>query len=70
MSETSYTLVEDRAALERASVAMSTNRLIGVDIEATSLDPYQGRPRLLQLATVEENFVIDLFRVNAFSSEA
>jgi len=45
--------------------AISSHPVIGVDTETTSLSPFQGDVRLLQLATPEQGFVIDLFQLPA-----
>ena len=60
-----FTLVNNEPALEQALGAISRHQVIGVDTETTSLDPLRGRVRLLQLATPEQNFVIDLFQFAA-----
>ena len=65
LADTEYILIESGSSLERACHAISGHRLIGMDTETTSLDPYNGRVRLLQLSTAEANYVIDLFRVAA-----
>src|SRR5947207_7945663 len=66
MSRTLFNVVRTRPTLERALEAISRHQVIGVDTETTSLDPLQGRVRLLQLAVPEQNFVIDLFELPAF----
>jgi ribonuclease D len=65
LADTEYILIESGSSLERACHAISGHSLIGMDTETTSLDPYNGRVRLLQLSTAEANYVIDLFRVAA-----
>src|SRR5262249_54957632 len=55
----------EQIGLEQALEAISRHRIIGVDTEATSLDPFRGRLRLLQLATPDRNFVVDLFQFPA-----
>jgi DNA polymerase I-like protein with 3'-5' exonuclease and polymerase domains len=65
MSGTPFTLVSDEAALEQALGAISRHQVIGVDTETTALDPLRGRVRLLQLATPDQTFVIDLFQLPA-----
>lgn len=52
-------------ALEQALGAISRYDVIGIDTETTSLSPFQGTVRLLQIATPEENVVIDLFELPA-----
>lgn len=66
MSRTPFKLVSTEPALEQAVGAISSHSVIGVDTETTSLSPFQGAVRLLQLATPEQSFVIDLFQLPAF----
>src|ERR1041384_857060 len=66
MSRTLFTVVRTRPTLEKALGAISRHKVIGVDTETTSLDPLQGNVRLLQLAVPEQNFVIDLYELQAF----
>ncbi|MDP9409856.1 MAG: DNA polymerase, partial [Actinomycetota bacterium] len=49
---------EDLAAVARTLQEAET---IGLDIETTALSPRDGKLRLLQLATPDETFVIDVF---------
>ncbi|HEY3134966.1 MAG TPA: DNA polymerase [Blastocatellia bacterium] len=65
MSETPFTLITTEPALEEALGAISRHQVIGVDTETTSLDPFRGRVRLIQLATPDQTFVIDLFPLPA-----
>ena len=65
MSRTPFKVVATKSALEQAIAAVSSQPVIGVDTETTSLDPFDGNIRLLQLATPEQNFVIDLYKVPA-----
>ena len=46
---------------------MSRHPVIGVDTETTSLSPFEGSVRLLQIATPEQSFVIDLFELPALN---
>ena len=69
MSETPYTLVTDPAGVERMLADIKGHAVIGVDTETTGLDPYRSRVRLLQIATPDNSFVIDLFRVAAFDHQ-
>jgi len=66
MSETPFTLITTEPGLEEALGAISRHQVIGVDTETTSLDPFRGRVRLIQLATPDQTFVIDLFPLPAF----
>jgi DNA polymerase-1 len=65
VSRTPFRLVSTEPALEQAVGAISSHPVIGVDTETTSLSPFQGEVRLLQLATPEQSFVIDLFQLPA-----
>ena len=65
MSRAPFKLVNTEPALEQALEAISRHQLIGVDTETTSLDPFSGGVRLLQIATPEQSFVIDLFQLPA-----
>ena len=57
----SYTLVTDASGLAGIAQTLADAEAVGVDIETTSLSPRDGRMRLLQLATPEKTFVIDVF---------
>jgi len=46
---------------------VSRHPVIGVDTETTSLSPFEGSVRLLQIATPEQSFVIDLFELPALN---
>ena len=70
MSKTTYTLITTEAGVEEAIERISRHDRIGVDTETTGLDPLRSRVRLLQIATPEESFVIDLFQVRAFDNPA
>ena len=65
MSRAPFKLVTTEKALEKALEAISRHQVIGVDTETTSLDPFGGGVRLLQIATREDSFVIDLFQLPA-----
>ena len=65
--ETRYKVITTPAALRAAVEELSKYPVIGFDTETTSLDPYQGRVRLVQLSTPEGfTYVFDLdsFRSN------
>jgi len=59
----SYTLVTDASGLAGIAQTLADVEAVGVDIETTSLSPRDGRMRLLQLATPEKTFVIDVFEI-------
>jgi DNA polymerase I len=65
MSRTPFTVVKTQPALEQALEAISRHQMLGIDTETTALDPRDGKVRLLQVATPEHNFVIDLFELQA-----
>lgn len=67
MIERPYAVVETGAALEGALRELSRHSVVGVDCETVGGDPYGSRVRLLQVATPNETFVIDLFRVGALA---
>jgi len=55
-----YELVTDAATLLRAVEDLSTRQVIGLDTETTDLDPYLARLRLIQLASTDGVYIIDL----------
>ena len=57
----SYVLVTDTSDLAGIAQALESAEVVGVDIETTDLSPRDGRVRLLQLATPDETFVVDVF---------
>jgi DNA polymerase I-like protein with 3'-5' exonuclease and polymerase domains len=65
VSRTPFKVVSGKPALEQAIAAVSSQSVVGVDTETTSLSPFDGNIRLLQLSTPEQNFVIDLYKVPA-----
>ena len=64
---TSYRLVTEAGELPGIAETLALAEAIGADIETTDLDPRDGKTRLLQLATPEETFVIDVFAVRDLS---
>jgi DNA polymerase-1 len=64
---TSYRLVTEAGELPGIAETLALAEAIGADIETTALDPRDGKTRLLQLATPEETFVIDVFAVRDLS---
>ena len=62
-----YRLVTTAEDLAAVAETLQSAEAIGLDIETTALSPRDGRVRLLQLATPEETFVIDLFEVSDLS---
>src|SRR5947208_6486283 len=59
---TQYQLVTSSEELRRAVDALSKAQVIGLDTETTDLDPYLSRLRLIQLATSDGVFIVDLNR--------
>jgi DNA polymerase-1 len=62
-----YRLVTTAEILAAVAKTLQSAEAIGVDIETTALSPRDGGVRLLQLATPEETFVIDIFEVSDLS---
>jgi DNA polymerase-1 len=67
LSTTPFRIVATEPALEQAVEAISRHPVIGVDTETTSLDPFRGRVRLLQIALPEQTLVFDLFQLPALT---
>ena len=57
---TQYELITTPEQLRRAVERLSTKQVIGLDTETTDLDPYMSRLRLVQLATPDNVFIIDI----------
>ena len=57
---TKYQVVKSAEDLRRAVNDLSTRNAIGLDTETTDLDPYTARLRLIQLATPESVYIVDL----------
>ena len=58
-----YRLISTAEDVTAVAETLQNAEAIGVDIETTALSPRDGTVRLLQLATPEETFVIDVFEV-------
>ena len=56
-----YKLITDAPDLVDIAETLEAAEAIGVDLETTGLSPRDGRIRLLQLATPDETFVVDVF---------
>jgi len=68
-----YQLITNGEDLRRATGELSAKQAIGLDTETTELDPYLGRLRLVQFASADQVYIVDLnaFRDGDFSkSEA
>jgi DNA polymerase I-like protein with 3'-5' exonuclease and polymerase domains len=57
---TNYQLIKTAAELRFAVESLSSRAVIGLDTETTDLDPYNARLRLIQLATPDLVYVVDL----------
>jgi DNA polymerase I len=64
---TSYRLVTDADDLPGIAQTLADAETIGADVETTDLSPRDGKTRLLQLATPDETFVVDVFAVGDLS---
>jgi ribonuclease D len=56
-----YELVTTAADLAAVAESLEEAEFVGVDTETTALSPHDGRIRLLQLATSNATFVVDVF---------
>ena len=61
MSTNGYRLINTADAVREACERLSRYAALGFDCETTSLDPYAGRLRLVQLASEEDVYLFDLF---------
>ena len=57
---TNYQVIKNSEQLRRAIESLSSQSAIGLDSETTDLDPYTSRLRLIQLATPDCVFIVDL----------
>src|SRR3712207_3230238 len=62
-SLSSHKLVTDAFGLIGIAESLQSTEAVGVDIETTGLSSRDGRVRLLQLATPDETFIIDVFEI-------
>src|SRR5882672_677773 len=62
---TRYQIIASAAELRRAVDELSQKHAVGLDTETTELDPYIGRLRLIQLASVDCVYIVDLNRFAA-----
>src|SRR5918992_1488643 len=63
-----YRLVTDTDELTGVAEALENAEVVGADIETTSLSPRDGKTRLLQLATPQETFIVDVFAAQDLSA--
>jgi len=59
---TPYQVIKTAEELRAAVESLSSHVAIGLDTETTDLDPYLGRLRLIQLATPDSVYIVDLNR--------
>src|SRR5947208_13913708 len=57
---TQYQLITNAEELRRAVTELSNKHVIGLDTETTDLDPYTARLRLIQLASPDGVYIVDL----------
>jgi DNA polymerase I-like protein with 3'-5' exonuclease and polymerase domains len=66
-STSTYRLVTSTDELAGIAEALKNAEVVGTDIETTNLSPRDGKTRLLQLATPEETFIVDVFAAQDLS---
>src|SRR5256885_11456878 len=59
---TPYQVIKTETELRAAVESLFSRLVVGLDTETTDLDPYLSRLRLIQLATPDSVFIIDLNR--------
>src|SRR6266851_5087535 len=59
---TRYRVIRNAEELRQAVDTLSAHQVIGLDTETTELDPYLGRLRLIQLASPDGVYIVDLNR--------
>lgn len=57
---TNYEVIKTPSDLGRAIETLSNQTAVGLDTETTDLDPYTSRLRLIQLASADKVFIVDL----------
>ena len=62
-----YKLIKKASDLAAIAETLGEAEVVGVDLETTALSPRDGRVRLLQLATPDETFVVDVFEAGDLS---
>ena len=62
-SLSAHKLVTEASELAAVAQALGGAEVVGLDIETTDLSPRDGRMRLLQLATPDETFIVDVFEI-------
>jgi DNA polymerase-1 len=61
MIATDYELITNAAELRTSIAELSKHQVLGLDTETTSLNPYAGRMRLVQLSAPDGVRIIDLY---------
>jgi DNA polymerase-1 len=67
MEAVGYRMITDAAGLGEVAERAAGAGAVGLDVETTALSPLDGRMRLLQVATPEGTFVVDLHAVEDLS---
>lgn len=62
-----YEYVTTTAGLKSCLKDLESAETLSLDIETTSLHPPRGCPRLIQVATTEKQWIVDIFRVDSES---
>jgi DNA polymerase I-like protein with 3'-5' exonuclease and polymerase domains len=62
-------VVTTQAELDAAIAELCRHQVVGIDTETTGLDVFKSKVRLIQLATPEVTFIIDLFKTQALDDE-
>jgi DNA polymerase I-like protein with 3'-5' exonuclease and polymerase domains len=65
MNSPDYKLITESRELPLVVDALLGEPVIGLDTETTGLDPHTSKLRLIQIATPQKSFIIDLFRLPA-----
>jgi DNA polymerase I-like protein with 3'-5' exonuclease and polymerase domains len=60
-----YKLITDTDELPQIADELRSQSAIGLDTETTGLDPHTAKLRLLQLATPQNSYIFDCFRLRA-----
>src|SRR5256714_1733350 len=63
---TQYELITTTEQVRRAVEQLASRQVIGLDTETTDLDPHLSRLRLIQLATPDNVFVIDIDKFESY----
>jgi DNA polymerase-1 len=58
-----FSVITDPAQARNLAETLAAEKYVGLDLETTGLDPHHDRIRLVQLATPEQTWLIDAYRV-------